>query len=117
MRNGIQEVLTLEEFTKLFSEQLMPHVKVRTREFMKEATEKYNFDEKQFTDIQKIVRARFLKEVFTEQYYYYDYEKRDRKIRVITYAFQKDYRKMVDSFNLDQISKGDDKKVKGFDWN
>ena len=117
MRNGIREILTLEEFTKLFSEQLMPHVEILTKDFMEKETKKYSFEPKQFKEIKKLVRSRYLKEVFTQQYYDYDYERRDRKVRVITYAFQKEYRKKMESYDLDQASKTTDKGVKGFDWN
>lgn len=71
-RKKLTEIVNLEEFEKIFFEQLEGRVNRITDKKLQEAKSKYDFSKKQENDLKKILYANTLKEEMIKEYYAYD---------------------------------------------
>lgn len=97
---NIASLITIQQYGDILGEQLKPIAKKKTNIEIKEIAAIHKFNKKQREEIYRRVALYYYNETVYKNYYSYDRRLLKRKLSGLKYHFEKDYKKIMDDFNI-----------------
>ncbi|MDO5968373.1 hypothetical protein Q4Q35_01000 [Flavivirga aquimarina] len=97
---NLAKLIDRKQFAKLFGEQFLPNVVNKTTEKIAQLKTTYTFTEAQETELIKMIELFHYNQEIVSAYYSFNKNVKKQKSSALRFKFQKDYKVLMESFNL-----------------
>ncbi len=98
LRKKLKEILSFEEFSILFLEQMENRIERDSEQELLRLTDGGYFTKHQLVSLRDIVNKKNQEKILTEEYFKYDYDTYQQKLRSVEYRYEKKLRALFNRF-------------------
>lgn len=99
-RQELCTILRYEEFKTVFASQMQNRIKRESDKEFQIIKAAYKLTDQQYDEIQKLVLEKNTEKIITEEYYKYNYELCQQKLRAVEYRHEKFIRETIQKYNV-----------------
>lgn len=99
-RQELCSILRYDEFKTVFASQMQNRIKRDSDKEFQTLKSAYKLTDVEYAEIQKLVLEKNTEKVVTEEYYKYNYELYQQKLRAVEYRHEKGIRETIQKFNV-----------------
>lgn len=99
-REKLSKILKIEEFKTAFLSQMQKRIVRDSEKEFNTIKANYSLSDVQYSEIQKLVLEKNTEKIVTEEYYKYNYELYQQKLRAVEYRHEKGMRETIQKFNV-----------------
>lgn len=97
---NLAKLIDRKQFATLFGEQFVPNVENKTREKMESLESSYELKKTQRTKIAEMMKLFYFNEEVIVAYFSFDKKLKKQKLSALRYKFEKDFKALMESFDL-----------------
>ncbi len=97
---NVAKLITKKEFAKILGGDLKPASIKNAQKDIEEVFAIYELNEEQKEAVSKKIKSYYFKEIIIKHYYRYNWELQNQKLGGLRYNFEKDFKEMMDKFNV-----------------
>lgn len=98
LRKQLNEILSFEEFKAVFIAQMQSWIDRDAKEESEKLIKSYSFNDEQQQDLKNIINQKVTDKIITEQYYNYNWDLSQQKLRAVEYRYERKIRDKIRDF-------------------